>query len=146
MPISATPATGGQAFDLTVRFNQNVINALSVAKTPLTTSMTLTSNLTTPGLAIVSLFGVSPVTGSGPLVNITFGMTGSVGARLFAERLLLQVARSAFGEPEQPVTIAVSLGMATYPGEGVTDRDSLLERAEQNLLRARSDDRNSYRD
>jgi hypothetical protein len=81
VPISATPATGGQAFDLTVRFNQNVVNALSAAKTPLTTSMTLTSNLATPGLAIISLFGVTPITGSGPLVNITFATTGAVGTK-----------------------------------------------------------------
>jgi two-component system cell cycle response regulator len=72
--------------------------------------------------------------------------TRGTGARLFAERILQHAGRTAFGEPDQPITVPVSLGLATYPGEKVTDAGSLLERAGQNLLRARSDGRNSYRD
>jgi two-component system cell cycle response regulator len=72
--------------------------------------------------------------------------TGAAGARLFAEGLLRQAGRITFGEPDQPITVPVSMGLATYPGKKVTDGNSLLERAGLNLLRATSDGRNSYRD
>ncbi len=71
---------------------------------------------------------------------------GGAGARLFAERILGQAGRTPFGEPDEPIRVPLTLGLATYPGEKVTDGGSLLERAGQNLLRARSDGRNSYRD
>jgi diguanylate cyclase (GGDEF)-like protein len=72
--------------------------------------------------------------------------TSAVGARLFAERIIREADRTRFGDPDQPVTVPVSLGLASYPGGKVTDAESLLALAGQNLLRARSDGRNTYRD
>ncbi len=71
--------------------------------------------------------------------------TGGPGARLFAERILAQAGRTTFGEPDEPIAVPVSLGSATYSGAQVRDGGSLLERAGENLLRARSDGSNSYR-
>jgi two-component system cell cycle response regulator len=72
--------------------------------------------------------------------------TGSAGARLFAERVLRRVQNAAFGEADAPIPITVSLGLATFPDERAPDADSLLRLADRNLLRAKSDGRNRYRD
>lgn len=72
--------------------------------------------------------------------------TSGAGARLFAERILRQAERSPFGDPDQPVTLSISVGIATYPGEKVADSAALIARAEQNLQRAATDGRNTYRD
>jgi len=72
--------------------------------------------------------------------------TGGAGARLFAERVLRRVHNAAFGEAETPIPITVSLGLAIFPDEGAGDAESLLRLAEGNLLRAKADGRNRYRD
>ena len=72
--------------------------------------------------------------------------TGSSGARLFAERILRRVGQTAFGDPATPLQISVSLGLATFPDERAGDEASLLQRADRNLQRAKSDGRNRYRD
>jgi two-component system cell cycle response regulator len=72
--------------------------------------------------------------------------TGGAPARLFAERILAQAGRTAFGEPDHPEAVTVSLGLATFPGERITDGNSLLERAGHHLQRARSDGGGTYRD
>lgn len=72
--------------------------------------------------------------------------TSSAGARVFADRILQRVRHAAFGEPETPVAITVSIGVANFPDQGVTDSESLLRVADQNLLRAKADGRDRYRD
>jgi diguanylate cyclase (GGDEF)-like protein len=73
--------------------------------------------------------------------------TGPSGARLFAERILRRVSASAFGETGgAPIPLTISLGLATFPDERAQDGDALLRLADRNLLRAKSDGRNRYRD
>ena len=72
--------------------------------------------------------------------------TGSAGARLFAERVLRRVQSTVFGEAAAPIPITVSLGLATFPDERAHDAESLIRLADRNLLRAKSDGRNRYRD
>ena len=72
--------------------------------------------------------------------------TGNAGARLFAERMLRRVANTNFGEPQAPIPLTISLGLATFPDSRVPDGESLLRLADENLLRAKSDGRNRYRD
>jgi two-component system cell cycle response regulator len=72
--------------------------------------------------------------------------TGSSGARLFAERILRRVGHTAFGDAGTPLPISVSLGLATFPDERAGDEESLLQLADRNLQRAKSDGRNRYRD
>jgi diguanylate cyclase (GGDEF)-like protein len=72
--------------------------------------------------------------------------TGNAGARLFAERILRRVANTAFGEPGAPTPITISIGLATFPDDRATDGDLLLGLADRNLLRAKADGRNRYRD
>jgi two-component system cell cycle response regulator len=73
--------------------------------------------------------------------------TGPSGARLFAERILRRVSSSAFGETGgAAIPLTISLGLATFPDERAQDGDALLRLADRNLLRAKSDGRNRYRD
>jgi hypothetical protein len=80
VPISATSFTNGGAFDLVIKFNENVVSAVSVASTPLTSCLNLVTNLSVPGTINMVLFGSCTVSGSGPLVNVTFNVTGSIGS------------------------------------------------------------------
>ncbi|MDX2059742.1 MAG: diguanylate cyclase [Gemmatimonadales bacterium] len=72
--------------------------------------------------------------------------TGMRGARICAERILRKVGAATLGTAQHPVQITVSIGIATFPDERVTDTDSLLRLADTNLLRAKADGRNRYRD
>jgi diguanylate cyclase len=72
--------------------------------------------------------------------------TASSGARIFAERILKKVASQNFGEGDRAVHVTISVGIACYPHEGVTDGETLLQLADQNLYKAKLDGRNRYRD
>ena len=72
--------------------------------------------------------------------------TTSAESRNFAERILRRVATHDFGESGKPVRVTISIGIASYPGERVTDGESLLRLADNHLYRAKSDGRNRFRD
>ena len=72
--------------------------------------------------------------------------TGSSGARLFAERILRRVSHTTFGDPAAPIPVGISIGLATFPDERAADGEALLRLADRNLLRAKADGRNRYRD
>ncbi len=95
VPVNVAPADGGEAFDVTVAFNQAVIDAVSVAKTALSAPLTLTYNVGTPGQVRISLFGNGPIAGSGPLVTILFNVAGPPG-----ERTPLDVTRGDINEKQ----------------------------------------------
>jgi two-component system cell cycle response regulator len=77
---------------------------------------------------------------------ILLPLTGSAGARLFADRILRRVAGHAFGSAQRPLSVTVSIGIATWPDDRITDGASFLDLADQNLLKAKADGRNRYRD
>jgi two-component system, cell cycle response regulator len=72
--------------------------------------------------------------------------TTSAESRNFAERILRRVATYDFGESGRPVRVTISIGIASFPGERVTDGESLLRLADNHLYRAKSDGRNRFRD
>jgi two-component system cell cycle response regulator len=72
--------------------------------------------------------------------------TTSTESRNFAERILRRVATHDFGEPGNPVRVTISIGIATFPDERVTDGESLLRLADTHLYRAKTDGRNRFRD
>ena len=67
-------------------------------------------------------------------------------SRNFAERVLKRVSSHDFGEPGRPVRVTISIGLASYPDERVTDGESLLRLADTHLYRAKSEGRNRVRD
>jgi two-component system, cell cycle response regulator len=72
--------------------------------------------------------------------------TTSAESRNFAERILRRVATHDFGEQGKPVRVTISVGIASYPDERVSDGESLLRLADSHLYRAKSDGRNRFRD
>ncbi|HSB54529.1 MAG TPA: diguanylate cyclase [Gemmatimonadales bacterium] len=72
--------------------------------------------------------------------------TATSGARIFAERIIKKVASQNFGEDGRQVHVTISVGIACYPDQRVTDSESLLHLADQNLYKAKLDGRNRYRD
>ena len=72
--------------------------------------------------------------------------TTSAESRNFAERILRRVATHDFGETGKPVRVTISIGIASYPDERVTDGESLLRLADTHLYRAKTDGRNRFRD
>jgi two-component system, cell cycle response regulator len=72
--------------------------------------------------------------------------TTSTESRNFAERILRRVATHDFGEPGHPVRVTISIGIASFPDERVSDGESLLRLADTHLYRAKSDGRNRFRD
>lgn len=72
--------------------------------------------------------------------------TTNAESRNFAERILRRVATHDFGEAGHPVRVTISIGIASYPDEHVTDGESLLRLADRHLYRAKSDGRNRIRD
>jgi two-component system cell cycle response regulator len=72
--------------------------------------------------------------------------TTSAESRNFAERILRRVANYDFGDSNQTVRVTISIGIASYPSERVTDGESLLRLADNHLYRAKSDGRNRFRD
>ena len=72
--------------------------------------------------------------------------TTAAESRNFAERTLRRVATHDFGEPGKPVRVTISVGIASYPDERVSDGESLLRLADSHLYRAKSDGRNRFRD
>ena len=72
--------------------------------------------------------------------------TTNAESRNFAERVLRRVATHDFGEAGHPVRVTISIGIASYPDERVTDGESLLRLADRHLYRAKSDGRNRIRD
>ena len=72
--------------------------------------------------------------------------TAPAGARVFADRVLGRVSGHEFGELGRSVRATISIGIASYPDDRVTDGESLLRLADANLYKAKVDGRNRYRD
>jgi diguanylate cyclase (GGDEF)-like protein len=68
------------------------------------------------------------------------------GGVIFAERLREAVARHTFSGPEgTPLMLTVSIGAASYPGDGINSSEDLIARSDEALYRAKSAGRNQVR-
>ena len=67
------------------------------------------------------------------------------GATIFAERVRQRVQALNFGSAAQPVTVTVSVGVASVPDERATSSENLLALADAALYRAKADGRNVVR-
>ena len=56
------------------------------------------------------------------------------------------MAAHDFGEAGRPVHVTISIGVATFPDERITDPESFLKLADANLYKAKADGRNRFRD
>ena len=55
-------------------------------------------------------------------------------------------AETDVGEAGRPVHVTISIGVATFPDERITDPESFLKLADANLYKAKADGRNRFRD
>jgi two-component system cell cycle response regulator len=67
------------------------------------------------------------------------------GARVFAERIRERIAEHDFGPAGEPLTVTVSIGVATVTAENPADHETLIARADQALYRAKGGGRNLVR-
>jgi len=69
--------------------------------------------------------------------------TGLQGSQILAERVRDEIARLRFQAPDgSTFTMTASIGLASYPSQGVSDVESLFARADEALYRAKADGRN----
>jgi hypothetical protein len=82
--ISATAFGSTTDFEFTLRYNPLVAQVTNVQKTTLSDPLTLIWNGPTPpgGVLQIALFGTTFVSGSGPIVRVTFQLTGGVGSHM----------------------------------------------------------------
>lgn len=64
------------------------------------------------------------------------------GAVVVAERIRAALASSPLLDGDVPIAISASIGVAAFPGPGVTDLDALVRRADDALYRAKHEGRN----
>jgi diguanylate cyclase (GGDEF)-like protein len=67
------------------------------------------------------------------------------GAMIFADRMRQRIASFAFGEPDRPMKITVSVGVACFPDRTVDSPESFIALADAALYRAKADGRNVVR-
>ena len=72
--------------------------------------------------------------------------TAPEGGVVFAERLRERIASRAFDVGgERPVSLTVSIGIASFPSPHVSSTEDLFARADEALYRAKSGGRNQVR-
>ncbi len=71
--------------------------------------------------------------------------TGTHGALVFAERMRQRIEQQAFGDGGTPLSVTVSIGVATFPDQKINSPDSFLALADTALYRAKADGRNLVR-
>ena len=71
--------------------------------------------------------------------------TAPEGALTFAERLRQRVAEYNFADSGAPLYVTGSIGVATFPGEGIETVDQLIVRADDAMYRAKGEGRNKVR-
>jgi two-component system cell cycle response regulator len=71
--------------------------------------------------------------------------TGTHGAMVFAERLRQRIQQQPFGDGGTPLSVTVSIGVATFPDQKITNPETFLALADTALYRAKADGRNLVR-
>jgi len=68
------------------------------------------------------------------------------GSVIFAERLRRRVMNHDFADPgEDPLSLTISIGLASFPDDRVSSADSFVALADQALYRAKNEGRNLVR-
>ncbi len=71
--------------------------------------------------------------------------TAAHGALILADRMRQKIAGFTFGDPQHPVHITVSIGVACFPDRTVDSPESFIALADAALYRAKADGRNLVR-
>ncbi len=79
-PVTGDPATGLLALDLVLQYDPAVLLPVNVAPTAFTAGFSVNSNVVSPGRLLVSLYGATPLPGSGALVDVSWQVLAGVGS------------------------------------------------------------------
>jgi len=121
-PLSVDDATGILALDVEIEFDPLVISAISVARTALSQSFSLTVNLADPGVIEVSLFGTQPMVGSGSIVDIDFEVLGQADQSTPIDLLSAEINEGAIVATLEDGLFVVCDG-SDADGDGVSSCD-----------------------
>lgn len=80
VPITVAPATGVLGMDLVIQYDPAVVRAMGVYRTEMTDGFLLFSYLGDPGQVRISIFGTSPLSGSGVVAWVVFRGVGPIGS------------------------------------------------------------------
>ena len=120
IPIFALPADGVFGADLRFFYDPAVLAPTGVTTTSISAGFSLTPNFSTAGRVILSLFGTTAMSGSGPIANILFTVVGSPGATS-----TLDLALASLNEGEIPS--ALDDGLFTVCAAVDTDGDAIVD-------------------
>src|SRR5437773_2488418 len=79
VPISVDPADGVVSMQFEITYDPAVITPTGVYKTSYTNSFELVSNVPSPGDLRITMYAVSPLSGSGEVAWIVFRAVGAAG-------------------------------------------------------------------
>src|SRR5262245_51498563 len=79
VPITVNSATGMIAVQFAVGYDDTVLTPTGVYKTAFADSMELLYNVPTPGDLLISMFGVTPINGTGDVAWVVFHAVGANG-------------------------------------------------------------------
>lgn len=81
VPITVDDASGMLGTDIVVVYDPAVAAATAANLTSLSSAHVLTTNVDSPGVVRISLYGPVPLSGAGPLLVLEFASTGQPGSR-----------------------------------------------------------------
>jgi hypothetical protein len=119
VPVVSDPADGILVLGLTLVYDPEVLIATDVRQTPISDHCGLAFNLSTPGLALISIFSVAgPMSGTGPVAEVEFHLVGAAG-----ESSVLDLTRGDINEG----TVATTLvdGLCTICDDTDGDEDGV---------------------
>jgi len=118
LPIHADPADGILVIDMELVYDPEVIIAVDVEKTTISQNAGLSFNNQNPGTVSIWLFATSPLSGTGPIVEIEFQVLGEVG-----ESSTLELTRGVINEGSIPTTLMD--GLCTVCDDSDADVDGV---------------------
>jgi hypothetical protein len=80
VPVTVSSASGMLSVQLAIGYNSAVLTPTGVYKTSFADSMELVTNVPSPGDLRITLFGVTPINGTGDVCWVVFHAIGSNGS------------------------------------------------------------------
>ena len=88
-------ASGMLGTDILISYDPSVALARGVSRTALSAGQTLTVNLSSPGTIRISLFGSTPLTGGGDLLDLSFDSMGTANSQTVLDLVTASVNEGA---------------------------------------------------
>ena len=100
IPVAVTQFDGVYGVDLSIAFDEAVLDAYDVQGATFTEGMTLVFNVRQSGVVHIALYGIYPTVGDGDLVRIRFHVAGGAGAST-----PISITRCSFDEGRLPCEV-----------------------------------------